>query len=249
MDRTYWDKLAGVYDARVLNSLAADRSGVIGDAIDGLANRRRSCADFGCGTGHYLPALAKRFERVVGVDHSRKLLDAARKRIAKLANATVRQGDLARDRRTLEKPVDVGFCMNVLIMPDRNTRQSIGANLARWVKKGGRLLLLVPALESALYVNQRYVSWNVKRGVARSDAKQAGLHARADLLEGIVPLDGAPTKHYLAAETRWALGEWGFDVDSVQRVEYDWTTEFAKPPRWLREPYPWDWLVVARRRS
>lgn len=249
MDRSYWDKLAGVYDARVLNSLEADRDGVIGRAIDELADGRRSAADFGCGTGHYLPALAERFKRVVGIDHSRKLLDAARRRIAKLANASVRQGDLADRAATLEQKVDLGFCMNVLIMPDRQVRRRIGENLARWVRKGGRLLLLVPALESALYVNQRYVSWNVERGVRRADAKRAGLHADGALLDGIVPLDGAPTKHYLAAETRWTLGEWGFEVDSVQRVAYDWQTEFAHPPRWLGEPYPWDWLVSARRHA
>ena len=37
-------------------------------------------------------------------------------------------------------------------------------------------------------------------------------------------------------------------VEAVRKIAYPWTTEFAEPPRWMREPYPWDWLVEAVRR-
>ncbi len=34
----------------------------------------------------------------------------------------------------------------------------------------------------------------------------------------------------------------------VDKVEYDWSTEFADPPKWMRDPLPWDWLFVVERR-
>ncbi|MAG16654.1 MAG: methyltransferase type 11, partial [Phycisphaerae bacterium] len=34
---------------------------------------------------------------------------------------------------------------------------------------------------------------------------------------------------------------------SIDKIEYDWTTEFHNPPRWLGTPLPWDWLFVARK--
>ena len=39
----------------------------------------------------------------------------------------------------------------------------------------------------------------------------------------------------------------GYDVERIQRVEYDWDTELdIKPPKAAR---PFDWLAVVRRRD
>jgi hypothetical protein len=38
-------------------------------------------------------------------------------------------------------------------------------------------------------------------------------------------------------------------VASIEKVEYDWSTEFADPPRWMKDPYPWDWLVLSKKRK
>jgi hypothetical protein len=39
----------------------------------------------------------------------------------------------------------------------------------------------------------------------------------------------------------------GFEVVEAQKVEYTWATEFNNPPKWLTNPCPWDWLVVAKK--
>jgi hypothetical protein len=31
------------------------------------------------------------------------------------------------------------------------------------------------------------------------------------------------------------------------KLEYGWKTEFSHPPRWMKAPFPWDWLVTARK--
>jgi hypothetical protein len=67
--------------------------------------------------------------------------------------------------------------------------------------------------------------------------------------QGIIPVDGVATKHYLLEELRFLLADRGLDVDSTARIEYGWDTEFESPPRWMQKPYAWDWLVVARRRK
>jgi hypothetical protein len=38
-----------------------------------------------------------------------------------------------------------------------------------------------------------------------------------------------------------------FVAEGFQKIEYNWDTEFIKPPKWLKEPRPWDWMVVARK--
>jgi SAM-dependent methyltransferase len=248
MDRAYWDHIAGDYDDRVLNSLASDRCGVIRRTIERLADRQHAAADFGCGTGHYLPLLADRCAKVYGIDHSQRLLDVAAERCGDLPNVDLRRADLAGDGPRM-RPVRLAVCINVLISPQRGAGESMLANIARRVARGGRLVLVVPSLESALYVNRRYVDWNVKRGVPLAAARRAGLPVDSRLLAGVVELDGAATRHYLAQELHWLLDDAGFDVERLERVEYDWTTEFQHPPDWLAGPYPWDWLAVARRRQ
>jgi hypothetical protein len=39
----------------------------------------------------------------------------------------------------------------------------------------------------------------------------------------------------------------GLTITAVDKVEYDWDSELASPPDWLKEPYPWDWLVECRK--
>ena len=61
-------------------------------------------------------------------------------------------------------------------------------------------------------------------------------------------IEGVPTKHYLREEAIVFLEEEGFQVVSVDKIEYAWNTEFDDPPRWMGSPGPWDWLLIARRR-
>ena len=71
----------------------------------------------------------------------------------------------------------------------------------------------------------------------------------ADLVKGIVPRDGVRTKHYLQQEIEMKLTKLGFEVCSIDRVEYGFDVEFCELPPWMAEEPPWphDWLVVAKR--
>jgi hypothetical protein len=65
--------------------------------------------------------------------------------------------------------------------------------------------------------------------------------------QGILLIDGVPTKHYLKEELELWLKGVGLTVEKTLKLEYPWDTEFENPPKSMQEPYPWDWLVVARR--
>jgi hypothetical protein len=41
--------------------------------------------------------------------------------------------------------------------------------------------------------------------------------------------------------------ERGFDITSLEKVRYSWDTEFDQPPRWMKDPYPWDWLLTCKK--
>ncbi|MHC4994302.1 MAG: class I SAM-dependent methyltransferase [Planctomycetota bacterium] len=208
--------------------------------------------DFGCGVGHYLPELAKRFKRVDAIDLSPGLLGMAKRSYKHLDNIRFFSGSLTQSRLPVRR-ARFAVCANVLIMPSEKARRAILGSIHRNLKPGGRLLLVVPATESALFVNQRLVEWNRRKGFTRKEAMSHGIQpsrsAAKDILNGVFENGGEPTKHYLRQEMITFLGDTGFKMLEVDRVEYEWDTEFEDPPGWMNEAgvFPWDWMFVAER--
>jgi hypothetical protein len=64
----------------------------------------------------------------------------------------------------------------------------------------------------------------------------------------VLNLDGWLEKHYLKEELLVALKDVGFEVDHLEKVEYSWSAMFDNPPRWMKDPHPWDWLATCRKK-
>jgi hypothetical protein len=139
----------------------------------------------------------------------------------------------------------------VLIVPDYGIRRAIMRNFCRALPKGGVLVLVVPSLESALYTNARQFEWNIKDGMSVKNAMKEGLAAAhkksGSIGDGLINIEGVTHKHYLREELELFVKESGFKSAEISKVEYGWGTEFEDPPRWMKEPYPWDWLAVVKK--
>ena len=253
MDRSYWDRLAPTYDEEVLSSFDADLLGIIGQRLDEISGPKKTVLDLGCGVGKYLQPLSERFGRVWGVDHSADLLDIAAHDHGHLSNVELQVANVSDEHSLPGIRADVVVCANVLIMADGLLRASILRTAKKAMARDGRLVLVVPSLESALMAHRRLVQWYERDGAtdpetaAEEDAFSPSKSACRELLRGVVRIDGVPTKHYLREELRLTLRDGGLKVLHLDRVSYAWDSEFGDAPKWMREPFPWDWLVVARR--
>ena len=247
MDKRYWDNVAADYDDQIHDSFANDHAGIIKRRIQKYAKSAHIACDFGCGIGKYLPMLSKRFKFVYAIDLSQKLLDLAEQNCGQHNNIRYIQSNLSNTKLRIRKS-HFAVCANVLIADDRKARTGILKNINRHLVTGGHLLLLVPSTESALYADQRLVEWYRREGATESEARAERIRVGPTLLDGIIKIQGVPTKHYLREEAAVTLANAGFEMVSADKVEYGWHTEFDSPPRWMREPYPWDWLIVARAR-
>lgn len=253
MDRLYWDRLAPAYDQAVLSSIDADLSGIIARRLDELAGRKKTALDLGCGVGKYLGPLADRFGQVVAVDHSDELLKIARRDYGHRSNVDIRMLDAVRGCPPAVVRADVVVCANVLIMADEALREAILNTARKSMAPNGRLVLVVPSLESALLAHRRLVEWYRRDGSAdaETDAAADGFppskRGCREILRGIMRIDEVPTKHYLAEELGLLLQGSRLAIEHLDKVPYSWGSEFGDAPRWMREPYPWDWLVVAKR--
>jgi len=251
MNRAYWNRMAGRYESEIFSVLEHDRAARIARRIRRHGSRTADATDVGCGIGHFLPLLSRRFRRVHAVDFSSACIARARKRHADLPNVDFRTRDLAAPGARLPR-ADFALCVNVAISPSAAVRKRLFDTVARHLRPGARLVLVVPALESVLLTDSRLIEWNRRDGQSPRRAAGSGFRAhrrapRPRIHEGVVRIDGVDTKHYLKEEVRILLDKRGLRLLQAEKIEYPWSTEFADPPRWMRDPYPWDWLFTAQK--
>jgi len=249
MDRAYWEEKGRAHETEIFDAYAEDRSGVLARRLRQIARRHSGgrAADLGCGTGKAIPRLAALYSEVEGIDLSASCIAAARSALGERPGVTLRRGNLA--RRLAIRPADFVLCVHVLIMPDERTRACVGRILARTLKPGGHALVAVPSLESALWSARNLYEWERRDGQSPPAARRSiarllpGLGSPA-LAEGILPIDGVPTKHYLQEEFAPLARSWGLRLERVERIPYAWSSEFRHPPGWMQDARPWDWLAV-----
>lgn len=251
MKREYWNSLAASYEDEIFSVLANDRKKLILKLVKQHGSSARTVNDFGCGIGHFLPMLSANFGKVNAIDISYKFIARAKKKYKHLSNIQYVITDLAKDGLRLEK-THFAMCVNMLIMPSLTVRLRILDVMVKHILKNGRLLLVAPSLESAILADFRLIEWNLRNGVNPSSVVRSsfGRPEKSDspyLHQGIVPIDGVPTKHYLKEEIVALLESRKLRITDIHKIEYPWTSEFASPPRWMKKPYPWDWLIVAQK--
>lgn len=248
MNRNYWETIAPKYDTEIFDVLKNDTSGKIVQAIEKAAGKKKTVMDIGCAVGKWVPLLASKYKMVTATDISAVNLQIARERHRHFKNVEYIRMDMSAARLSVT-PCDVAVCINAILTDNLNKRINFFKSLAMCVNKGGWLILVVPSLESKLYTNIIANRWNVdgdhKEKIASS--KKAFSLAK-NIKQGVTDIDNVPTKHYLEEELQLLLSLEGFAVQQVEKINYTWKTEFNNPPKWLKGPYPWDWLCVARKK-
>jgi SAM-dependent methyltransferase len=242
--RKHWDRIGAQYGEEIFDVFASDRRKVLPDYLALHGNALHDAMDFGCGTGKALPMLAPLFSCVHGLDISDSLLAQAELRGYK--NVLLRQADLTKPLRK-SKPVDFVFSCNVIMLPTRAQNLAMLKNIFRVLKPGGTALIIVPSFESVLLASTRLIEWYGREGVsAKKIPKQEFDYYRGaitDTIQGLVQIDGVPTQHYTEPVLSNLLYDAGLRLLTLDKIEYDWNTEFDRPPSWMRAPFPWDWLV------
>ena len=112
--------------------------GLVLHAIPALLDPSWTIGDLGCGTGATSAAIAPFVSKVIAVDRSGEMLQAARRRLKSHSNVDVRRGDLA-SLPIEDGELDAAFAMLVLHhVPDPG---GVLRDAARVLRPGGRIVI------------------------------------------------------------------------------------------------------------
>ncbi len=247
MRRSYWEHIAPAYNEEIFDVLANDKKRLITSVIRKYSSKNGTVIDIGCAIGKWLPLLSPAFKKVFALDISQKNLSIAQQQYPLLKNIVYLRANMSKKGLALPK-AGFGICINALLTPSENDRNIFLKNIARCIGKGGRLVMTVPSLESWLLTGmlQQQYKIDAKLFPAIKNNKVAAKKWHA-LIKGNVEIDHIPHKHFLREELQFMLSKEKFSVEKISKLEYDWKTEFHAPPRWLKEPRPWDWMLVAKK--
>lgn len=247
MNEQDWDDTAASFEEDVFNVPANDRLGLIPAFVAQHAGKDRTAADIGCGIGRTVGLLARHFGELHAADFSQECLTVAERRNAAHHNVRYHHADLAHDPAPFAQ-VDLVVCINAWLMHEPDRRAQMVKHTLDTVKPGGHLLLVTPALESALFATHRLVRWQREQGHPPKVAQQKARREMSKLDMGIVLIDGVYTKHFLKEELEDMLAMYGFELLGMDKIEYPWSRVFAEPPEWMGPPLPWNWMATARKR-
>ena len=254
MEKNYWEKIAPTYETEIFDVLKNDKSGKIVKAILSFASPKKSVIDIGCAVGKWMPVLAPVFGKVQAIDISNNNLKIAAKKYPQYKNITYERVDMSatslQSNANLKvKKYDSAICINAILTSSLKKRDLFFKHMASFIKKGGDLVLVVPSLESKLFSHIIANKYNVDD--AKKDKAPTGKRAISQIRfikEGVTDIDDVPTKHFLKEELELLLDLAGFTVEKIEKINYKWSTEFHKPPSWLKTPQPWDWMVKAKKK-
>ena len=107
-------------------------------ALPALLDPAWTVGDLGCGTGHLSAVLAPFVTRVVAVDRSAEMLQAARRRLREFANVDVRRGEL---EAVPVSDVELDAATLMLVLHHVSDPAAVLREAARVLKPSGRLLI------------------------------------------------------------------------------------------------------------
>ena len=134
--QSFFGRIAGEWDG-VRDELFGDRATL--QSLLPLIPSEWTVADLGCGTGNAAEVLAPCVTKVIAIDQSDAMLDAARKRMSGVKNVDFVRGDLEK-LPLAENSVDAVVC--VLVLHHIEDPQSAVREMLRVLKPGGVALIV-----------------------------------------------------------------------------------------------------------
>ncbi len=242
--KKHWNRISTTYEDEIFDVFKSDRDKKLSKYFKKHGHKEHTAIDFGCGVGKAFEYLSPLFNTILATDISTECLAIAKER--GYNNISYKAADLT-NRKIKFPAADFAFCCNVIMLPEIDRNLNMFINIQQSLKPKGTAVIVVPALESALFSTWRLIDWSIKENVKPEEIDKSDLsyfkRSKVDILQGLLDINGVTTKHYSQEELMILFERANLTITKIDKIEYDWTSEFISPPNWMKGPYPWDWLV------
>jgi 2-polyprenyl-3-methyl-5-hydroxy-6-metoxy-1,4-benzoquinol methylase len=226
MSQQSWNLLASEFEGSVCDITATSGKLLAELVARTRPNRRHTLVDAGCGIGTFVERFGEQFGKVVAFDFASAMVKRARTRCRTLKHVTWNSMPLEKAAERIGSIAHLAVCLNVITSPDADLRKRQWESLAQLVRPGGRLLVVVPSLESA-----RYTAELEAAAADLPPGSEPDLIRRTDTLQ----------KHYSRGELRRQVTQRGMKVLSLRRIHYPWSEEGLDR---IASKRPWDWVCL-----
>ena len=209
-------------------------------------------ADLGCGHGNFLPFLAERFRRVYAVDFASPLLKQAQERNTSFNNIEYKQLDLKK-LKELYNTSDIIVSVNSLFPEKIKDIDVILGEFRKCLKNEGEIVAILPSAESLMHSfllsHQKLLDKGMSEEKARTETFDEFNIQKCDALGLHAYNKGeVPQKHYFETELKSRFARNGFEVTTIEKVEYSWNyCKNNNAGYHPKEPRLWDWFIVAKK--
>jgi trans-aconitate methyltransferase len=232
MSQKLWNGLAGKFEAAVCDVTTSSGNQIAELVRRTGPSRDQTLVDAGCGIGSFLKRFGSRYGDVVAFDFASRMVARAKKRCPDLPSVRWKTLGLEDAAAAIGPVGDLTVCLNVITSTDARLRARQWTSLTGLSRPDGYVLVVVPALESALHV-QRFAD----------DANKIHL---SDFKRGLVYRGDDRQKHYTRDELRQIVAAHAMRTVVLKRIHYAWADDGVDDPGRRR---PWSWACLARRRK
>lgn len=238
MNRREWNQLAADFEDSVCDISSTGRGHVLRHLVSSVcrSSGRSLLIDLGCGIGSFIQRFGDRFEEVVGVDFSSRMLQRAKARCSALHSVRWLHLSIPDAAGIVGPTATLTVCLNVITSAVESERERLWSSLAAVTRAGGFVLLVVPSVESDQMVQRSVVHH-------RAFSKD-----RAQTNSDLVDRAGVLQKFYSQSELRETVARNGLVVKALRRVHYPWLEEGMNDRLRPEGPSPWDWVCLAQSR-
>lgn len=209
----------------------------------------KKAIDLGCGIGPMEPLLTDKFEQITAIDFSEDMIKIAKEKNKNLSNVIFEVGDMT----SLEKYSDFtyAFAINSILSPKIQDIEVIFKQIHNLLKNKGKLIAVLPAMESYIYQGMLIMDKELKKGISQDDAKKKAiefLHPKEhDLIIGKINYDGEQ-KTFYRFEIKHRLKKAGFTKIKIKKLRYNWNAwKSSGQTHFPSEDSPWDWFVECQK--
>lgn len=245
-----WSNVAGRYDELFVDPYHPDGSNPVLTALARLPEKKlQIAADFGCGTGVFLPYLAKQFRHVVAVDFALGMLKEAQGRCRECTNISF--FPIAFDQLNhIPKEIDVGVTINSLVDADVSHLDGALKAMRDCLRPYGRLYGIVPSLEGLHYHVMLLIDLGLRRGLTLEETYRFAVQKAElqgyDFNTATFTFDKIKQHLWLREEVGYRLRKAGFHRFQVRKAHLPWH-QFAEGRTFSKYAKSWDWAFVAHK--